>query len=128
MTTTASPLTPLTAPMPSRVSYRKGAFVSFLPAAGWLTVVTDPRKPALYRVRELPAAAEFRGRGFSCDKVVGGSDAEAEGYDCLVSNVGPGWDTCECKGFLRHGHCRHLDGLRITLRNGWWTNPTPAAA
>lgn len=36
----------------------------------------------------------------------------AEQYDVCLN--GP-QSTCECKGFLYHGHCKHVDGL-TTLR------------
>ena len=37
---------------------------------------------------------------------------DAAHYDVCLN--GP-QSTCECKGFLRHGHCKHVDGL-TTLR------------
>ena len=37
-------------------------------------------------------------------------------YDvCFVNDQDT---TCECKGFLRHGHCKHVEGLRALRTAG----------
>lgn len=44
-----------------------------------------------------------------------------EGGDTYDVNVGgaPGnSSSCECKGFLRHGHCKHLDAVRTLFARG----------
>jgi hypothetical protein len=42
-----------------------------------------------------------------------GSDPEAEGYAVNLS-----LSTCECRGFLRHGTCKHLTGCRSRFERG----------
>jgi hypothetical protein len=42
-----------------------------------------------------------------------GSDAEAENY-CVNLSM----STCECKGYLRHGSCKHLMSLRNLYERG----------
>lgn len=41
----------------------------------------------------------------------------AASYDVLVEHGSHGGQ-CECLGFLRHGRCRHLDGLRALVARG----------
>jgi len=36
----------------------------------------------------------------------------AANADVYFVNLDGGQSTCECKGFLRWGHCRHRDGLQ----------------
>src|SRR5262249_55988545 len=63
-----------------------------------------------------PLASDF-GRCFrltNCSTTPG-TDAEADHYDVCLD--GPGSD-CGCKGFLRHGHCKHLDGLHALVAAG----------
>jgi hypothetical protein len=42
-----------------------------------------------------------------------GSDPEAESYAINLS-----MSTCECKGHLRHGHCKHLTATRQLFERG----------
>ena len=75
-----------------------------------LVRITSGKLSTLYRLALVPA--DF-GAGFELTK-------------CLMVEIEPGmWeardgetyavnlaDSCECKGFLKHGRCKHLDGLR----------------
>jgi hypothetical protein len=63
-----------------------------------------------YFVTEL--AADF-GRGFKVEKI--GIDAEPTAYHV---NLDGDKKTCECKGHLRHGHCKHADGLAALVKAG----------
>jgi hypothetical protein len=57
-------------------------------------------------------AADF-GRGFKVEKI---------GLDCRESayavNIDGETRSCECKGFLRHGHCKHADGIAALIAAG----------
>jgi hypothetical protein len=65
------------------------------------------KEAADYFLTELPA--DF-GRGFKVEKI---------GLDCRESayavNVDSERRSCECKGYLHHGHCRHVDGLAALI-------------
>jgi hypothetical protein len=56
-----------------------------------------------------PLATDF-GRGFLLEKI-----GHEESYH--VNLNGP-QSTCECKGFLKHGHCKHRDGLAALVAAG----------
>jgi hypothetical protein len=62
-----------------------------------------------YYLSEL--AADF-GRAFRVEKFL---SQGGESYDVLLDDA---YGHCECLGFLRHGHCKHLDGLRTLLARG----------
>jgi hypothetical protein len=63
-----------------------------------------------------PLASDF-GRCFKLTKFAGtpGTDAGADHYDVCLD--GPGSD-CGCKGFLRHGRCKHVEGLVALVAAG----------
>jgi hypothetical protein len=65
-----------------------------------------------YWLRSIPGAAS----GFRLEKV---NPAPAEGepdhYDLLLEGKR---STCECKGFLHYGHCKHVDSLRALVQCG----------
>lgn len=62
-----------------------------------------------YLVRPIPS--DF-GTAFAVEKI---ADPEGKSYAVnLTGNSG----SCECKGFLRWGHCKHSDGLMALRRAG----------
>ncbi len=56
-----------------------------------------------------PMPSDF-GRAFKLRKfdTTPGTDEEAQSYDVCLDGIG---SDCSCKGFLRHGHCKHVEGL-----------------
>jgi hypothetical protein len=67
--------------------------------------ITEKGKSTLYTFREIPC--DIGGRGFAVHRLGIG--------DLYHVRVGEPEDcSCECLGFLRHGHCRHILGL-LTL-------------
>ena len=79
-----------------------------LPAAGHSGVVkiTVGKKTAGYYLDLLPA--DF-GRAFRLVKFLSEqTPVEPSHYDVLLDGQR---SSCECKGFCRHGHCKHVDAL-----------------
>ncbi len=62
-----------------------------------------------YAVHEIPC--DIGGRGFAVHRLGLGTL-----YHVRVGT--PEECSCECLGFLRHGHCRHVLGLRALIQNG----------
>jgi hypothetical protein len=71
--------------------------------------LTVGKESADYFLTELPA--DF-GRGFQLVKV--GIDASGE----YAVNIDGDRRSCECKGHMRHGHCKHSDGLAALIAAG----------
>jgi hypothetical protein len=63
-----------------------------------------------YFLTEIPA--DF-GRGFTVEKI--GLHANDPAYHV---NIDKDKKSCECKGFLCHGHCKHSDGLAALIAAG----------
>jgi hypothetical protein len=59
-----------------------------------------------------PMPADF-GRAFKVEKI--GLQVNDPPYHV---NIDGGQRSCECKGFLRHGHCKHADGLAALIAAG----------
>jgi hypothetical protein len=74
------------------------------PAADGVGVfcVRERRHVTFYTFREI--TCEIGGRGFAVHRLGLGSL-----YHVRVG--APADCECECLGFLRHGHCRHIQGL-----------------
>jgi hypothetical protein len=56
--------------------------------------------------------ADF-GRGFTVEKI--GLHCNEPPYHV---NLDASKKSCDCKGFLRHGHCKHSDGLAALIAAG----------
>jgi hypothetical protein len=78
------------------------------PSAGGAGVVRIAvgRLAADYLLQPIPS--EIGGRAFQLSKV--GPEADGEVYHVLLTGD-PRQDSCGCKGFARHSHCKHRDGL-----------------
>ena len=72
--------------------------------------LTVAKKAADYFLTLIPT--DF-GRGFKVEKI--GLHATESG--CHI-NIDGEARSCECKGFVRHGHCKHADGIAALLAAG----------
>lgn len=66
-------------------------------------VITIDGKTQYYTFREIPC--EIGGRGFAIHRTGVGTR-----YDVRIGR--PDETSCECLGFLRHGRCKHVLGLK----------------
>src|SRR5262245_15345417 len=74
-----------------------------------------------YFVNRLPCAW---GEGFRLEKF---SDQGGEVYELALASYGR--HSCECLGFLRPGHCKHVEGLLALRQAGQLpTAPVPASS
>jgi hypothetical protein len=64
-----------------------------------------------------PVPSEIGGQGWRLEKFWAshGTDTEAGEYHVLLAGR---QSSCECRGFLRHGHCKHLDALQALVASG----------
>ena len=60
-----------------------------------------------------PIPADF-GRGFEVLKI----GLEANGEPPYHVNLDGDKRTCDCKGGLKHGHCKHADGIAALIQAG----------
>jgi len=60
-----------------------------------------------YEVKEYSGVQIPGSRGFSFAKLA----PDMITYDVLIG-MNPQDHSCECLGFLRHGHCKHIDAAR----------------
>jgi hypothetical protein len=91
-----------------------------------IIVVLSKNRNQTCRYIVSETATAWAGRAFHLKKAEGecGSDDEAEAYDCFIG-VNPQDRKCECRGFLRHGHCKHLDSLLALLNHGKLSDESP---
>ncbi len=77
-------------------------------------VLGDSRSGTGYWLEELRPAYRINGRCFRLTKFAStpGSDPEGTVYDLIICPVhGHGSHQCDCRGWLRWGHCRHVNAL-----------------
>ena len=64
------------------------------------------------------------GLGVRFDKIWAKNDFADGHYDVLLDTA-TGHHTCECKGFLRHSHCRHIKAALMLLAAGAFAKKAP---
>ena len=114
MTPTLTEVLPATKSNPhAAVRFTPGEF----PGTGTLEV-QQTRAVCRYVVTELPCG--WDGRAFSFRKVAGepGTDRAEDAYEVFVGRNGQD-RLCGCKGFARHGHCKHTSAAQALIANGW---------
>jgi hypothetical protein len=72
-----------------------------------LVTITSGKDRDTYSLQ--PILADF-GHGFELAKV--NADPAAEVYHVNLDGLE---SSCDCKGFLRHSHCKHVEGLLALL-------------
>lgn len=83
-------------------------------------VITEKGIETRYYFRAL--ATQLPGRAFHIRKVysfntrLGKGEVHTEEYDCRVHT--PADSNCECLGFLRWGHCRHVEVFAALIAKG----------
>ena len=75
---------------------------------GVIRISVEDQEPCDYLARRLPS--DFGSAAFNLTKVGG-----HEEYAVLLDGAS---SSCECKGFLRWGQCKHVDGLKALLDRG----------
>lgn len=97
----------------------------------WLLIINVKRNCTQYLVTEFAADG---GRGFRFEKHYGkGTDATQASYDVFLADpiavdAAGAYDSCDCKGFERHGHCKHIEAARAIADRHIPTCRKPAAA
>jgi hypothetical protein len=82
-------------------------------------VLTTGKETIAYMLEALPATV---GCGFRLTKADRG-DGPGEEYDVLLDGQ---FSSCECKGFMRWNHCKHVESLTALVKCGKIT-PPPAS-
>jgi hypothetical protein len=80
--------------------------------------IQNTRSVCRYILTELPTG--WDGRAFKLLKPLGesGTDISEDAYHVFCGRNGQDRQ-CDCKGFSRHGHCKHVEAARALIANGW---------
>ncbi|MBY0525070.1 MAG: hypothetical protein K2R98_16820 [Gemmataceae bacterium] len=98
---------------------------------GWgaCEIAVGPNVTA-YLFRQVPCHLGGALIGYELEKLTPALTETGESYHVVI-DVGPHRQhSCECLGFLRHGHCKHVDGimaLRVAPRASKHRSTTDAA-
>ncbi|MBI2804857.1 MAG: hypothetical protein HYX68_07745 [Planctomycetes bacterium] len=71
--------------------------------------ITSKKGVQFYVFKEIPS--EIGGRGFVVHRL-----GLADVYHVRIAE--PAESSCECLGFLRHGRCKHVQGLAALIGHG----------
>lgn len=112
--------------LPSRKSYKPGACFRWHTASRILTTTTDLKTEQRYWLTEYPVD-DVDSRDFVLQKLDDGTDPESDSYTVFLADA-QGFDSCDCRGQLRWGHCKHVDAVRAILANGWLITDAEQAA
>jgi hypothetical protein len=73
-----------------------------------IVLITVGKSTIDYSLERIPS--DF-GTAFRLTKILGD-------HDSYAVNIDGDKRTCECKGYLKHGHCKHGDALTALLNAG----------
>jgi hypothetical protein len=92
-------------------------FPTAIPGRG---VVELAQKRSVTQYTLAEAQTDWDGRAFVFCKVDGyeGTDEREGGYSVFCARNGQD-SYCDCKGFTRWGHCKHLRAVRELMRKDW---------
>src|SRR4029077_2705573 len=86
------------------------------PFAGGLIRMTIGGEATLYKTQEVPVDPEFGAMGFQYQKVTDDHTPVGDPFYLLASSCDPAAAiTCDCLGFTRWAHCKHVDALRVLM-------------
>ena len=109
---------------PTKSSPRNGYIYA---AVNRMLTISDVRSVACYRVTEFTHGLGCDGRAFHLAKFSEATDPESTSYDVFVCDR-PNQSTCECRGFLHHGRCKHITSLTDMIRRELATKREMATA
>ena len=95
---------------PARKPHPRPTRCLYLPSQGHVTIRVG-REETTYRISEFPVGGAYDGRAFAFTK------PDGERYDVFLCRHGQN-DSCDCRGFVAHGHCKHRDAARTLLQLG----------
>lgn len=81
-----------------------------------LHLFEDGQPIGSYWLHQIPC--DLEGKGWQVDKFpCDCKPGEPVTYHVMIS-ADASHSTCECKGFLVHGHCKHIDSLTALMASG----------
>jgi hypothetical protein len=87
------------------------------PGWGFATLqITVGKETSLYTVQPLPSDLGGRAAFFVKQGAVEPLEDGTGHYHVLAHGDE---SSCECRGWLRWGHCRHLWSLEVAIKRGW---------
>lgn len=105
----------------SRKPSNRTATLGALSDGAQLLWLTQDGKTRGYRLTPLPS--DF-GAAYRLHKADAG-DGHSEQYDVCL-DLEHGRHSCECLGFLKHHHCKHLESIIALVQAGKLVAPKPA--
>ncbi|MDE2101701.1 MAG: hypothetical protein KGL39_30930 [Patescibacteria group bacterium] len=89
--------------------------------AEWFVNVWQGAKFSTYWL--VPLTSDFGlAYQFQASRTKAPGEMQLDAYDVLIEVDG---HSCTCPGHLRHGHCKHVDTLKLLIERGTLGRPVP---